>query len=1036
MTRRPRRHTWEPIPPSRRIGAERSARPRQGAGRFRRLVGAAAAIALVGALMGATGEFGLGAVESAVAAPGNPGVPSPGTPFFRETFSQQNATSAIDIRNYVGASGMTYSADPAWLPDAGSCNGWILNATTPVANPGSAADRDCRRGDAWTDLQTMTTEMGLAQGMSAADAQRNQAMTAFSNNHLGLQDPGYVLRTNKSLTGVAGHYYVVSAQLAAINCGAAVQPSFTFSLIVTGQANAVTSGLNPCASGPARLAISTLNSTAYKLGSPASLGFTLYNATASGNGNDVAVDIPSILDVTPQLDKSFSPTTVNVGGVSRLTFTVTNTSELAAKNGWSFTDNLPSGLVVASTPGVQTTCSGGSATAVAGSSTVSVSGNLNAGQASCTVSVNVTAPAGTYQNCAANFPVLNGVLAPACATVQFVNAAAFTIRKQAFSGSTELAQGATVQPGTTITYRVTATNTGSVAIANTVLQDNLSDVLDNATFVSGSAQLSVGFLTTPVANPSGSTLTTAGFTLPAGGSAVLEYKVTVNANAWSATLRNTVVGQGGTPANPVNPTCPVSCTTTQVTPAATASWTVGKQAYAGATLLEQGATVQPGTVITYRVTATNTGPVTVANAAMRDNLADVLDNATFVPGSAHLMLGSLAIPVDEPNGSNTTLASWTFSLPASTTVVLEYKVTVNADAWSATLRNVVTGSSSTIPPSCPVSCTTTQVTPASAPSWELGKEALIGTTVLSQGAVVQPGDSITYRVTAKNTGAVAITNATLTDDLSQVLDDATFVAGSVRLTIGSGAPATIPDPAGPTLSTTFALPAGTTAVLTYQAKVKDDAWSAILRNAVVGSAGTPENPVTPTCPVSCTTTQNTPTPFQILKVGEDSTGAVVPMDGSQWAIFTAASGGTPVVGAVIPATDANGTVTGLFRDATLAPGTYWLEETRALDGFALLATRVQFTIAAGGTLTLGAQSASTVTVIDQDGIPTIRVEDVPAFALPDAGGSGVTVIYLAGGALLAAAILAAGLNVVRRRRNPRGRGETSQPATQPNNEAP
>ncbi|GFZ75806.1 prealbumin-like fold domain-containing protein, partial [Microbacterium album] len=140
------------------------------------------------------------------------------------------------------------------------------------------------------------------------------------------------------------------------------------------------------------------------------------------------------------------------------------------------------------------------------------------------------------------------------------------------------------------------------------------------------------------------------------------------------------------------------------------------------------------------------------------------------------------------------------------------------------------------------------------------------------------------------------------------------------------------------------------------------------------------------------------------------------MNGSEWAVYDAASGGTAVVASIAAATDADGDpLTGLFRDTTLTEGEYWLEETRALPGFQLLAQRVPFTVARDGTVTLPAGVSVNVTLVDVDGTPTIRVQDVPALDLPEAGGIGTLTIYLAGAALLAAAGVIAGIGFARRR---------------------
>ena len=61
----------------------------------------------------------------------------------------------------------------------------------------------------------------------------------------------------------------------------------------------------------------------------------IVNQQASGTGNDVAPDQISILDVTPQLARSFGTDRLNLRESTILTFTVTNTSELGAKAGFS-----------------------------------------------------------------------------------------------------------------------------------------------------------------------------------------------------------------------------------------------------------------------------------------------------------------------------------------------------------------------------------------------------------------------------------------------------------------------------------------------------------------------------------------------------------------------------------------------------------------------------------------------------------------------------------------------------------------------------
>ncbi|WP_133754875.1 SpaA isopeptide-forming pilin-related protein [Naumannella halotolerans] len=134
------------------------------------------------------------------------------------------------------------------------------------------------------------------------------------------------------------------------------------------------------------------------------------------------------------------------------------------------------------------------------------------------------------------------------------------------------------------------------------------------------------------------------------------------------------------------------------------------------------------------------------------------------------------------------------------------------------------------------------------------------------GSLVSPGQTITYTVTAANTGNVDLTPATVTDDLSDVLDDASYVEGSAAARIGEQ---TVDSPtvADDTLTWSGGLGVGETVTLTYQVRVDADVVATDrLVNVVVGEGSVPPG-VTP--PVSnCVpgqtnpecTTNHTPSP--------------------------------------------------------------------------------------------------------------------------------------------------------------------------------
>src|SRR6185312_13367208 len=130
------------------------------------------------------------------------------------------------------------------------------------------------------------------------------------------------------------------------------------------------------------------------------------NVTANGvllNG----VTNQSLDVVQASLNKAFAPATIAQGGVSTLTFTLANGAGNPAQSGINFQDNLPPNVVVAGAPNITTTCPSGTGVvaAAAAATSITVTGAaMNAAQASCTISVDVTSNivGGPYNNTSAN----------------------------------------------------------------------------------------------------------------------------------------------------------------------------------------------------------------------------------------------------------------------------------------------------------------------------------------------------------------------------------------------------------------------------------------------------------------------------------------------------------------------------------------------------------------------------------------------------------------------------------------------------------
>lgn len=114
--------------------------------------------------------------------------------------------------------------------------------------------------------------------------------------------------------------------------------------------------------------------------------------TSSAGNSGPAVATLTIEAGLPGFAKSFGPDMVQLGGTSTLTFLVDNTVNESTAFSLAFTDDLPPGLEITDPADISNGC-GGTLTAPAGGSTISlVSGSVGAG-ASCTISVDVTATA-------------------------------------------------------------------------------------------------------------------------------------------------------------------------------------------------------------------------------------------------------------------------------------------------------------------------------------------------------------------------------------------------------------------------------------------------------------------------------------------------------------------------------------------------------------------------------------------------------------------------------------------------------------------
>ena len=171
----------------------------------------------------------------------------------------------------------------------------------------------------------------------------------------------------------------------------------------------------------------------------------------------------------PGFTKQFSPSTTSAGVPVTLSFSITNNSGIRL-TGLSFTDSLPTGLVVDTPLNITNTC-GGTASALAGGTSIALSGGTLAANATCIVTVQVVASApGTYTNP----PVtLTSAQAPAVQSAP-VNLTVNQVARPAF---TKIFSPSTAPPGTSVVLVFTITNNAPVPLSGLNFIDVLPDGL-------------------------------------------------------------------------------------------------------------------------------------------------------------------------------------------------------------------------------------------------------------------------------------------------------------------------------------------------------------------------------------------------------------------------------------------------------------------------------------------------------------------------------------------------------------------------------
>ncbi len=274
-----------------------------------------------------------------------------------------------------------------------------------------------------------------------------------------------------------------------------------------------------------------------------------------------------------------------------------------------------------------------------------------------------------------------------------------------------------ISVGDVLTYTITATNSGTTTLSNVVVTDNLI-------------------------SPNSNTCAT----LAPGATCVLSGTYTVT----QADIDNgSIVNTAGVVSNEI--TTPVEATNTS-TPNIVDDLSIVKPAPANADEDSSG-DVSLGDTLTYSITATNSGTTTLSNVVVSDNLISPNSNscATLAPGATCILTGTYSVTqADVDNGSI-----------ANTAGVLSNEITTPVEATNTTN----TGQNDDL----------SIVKPAPANADEDGS------------ADVSLGDTLTYTITATNSGTTTLTNVVVSDNLISPNSNtcATLAPGAICVLTGT-----------------------------------------------------------------------------------------------------------------------------------------------------------------------------------------------------------------------------------------------------------
>ncbi|GFE57585.1 DUF11 domain-containing protein [Geobacter sp. AOG1] len=375
-------------------------------------------------------------------------------------------------------------------------------------------------------------------------------------------------------------------------------------------------------------------------------GATSSTNTSPGPNSNTATLVAYL--TAPTVTKAFANSGFQVGGTNRLTITLTNPNG-ADVTGVNFTDTFPANLSIAAVPNLSSTC-GGTATAAAGTATLSLAGGTIPTSGACSLAVDVTtATVGTYTNTLSTNAITSTNANPTPSAPVSSSTTAYlppTVTKS-FSP-------ATIGMGGNSSLVITVANPAAnpANLTGVSINDAYTGTLANN--AAGGVVCSAGSGATLTGGINGGTsVGFSGGTITPGGSCTITQSVTATSTVSNTTTAPVATG----PANPLTGTAASATLTVFSLP----SLVFVKQASTAA--------AAPGQIITYTLLTTNSGLGIATSVVLSDAMSPYIAwgvNSFGANVPFQMIDGSPAagLTLGTPVYSNDNGATWTY-VPSS-----------------------------------------------------------------------------------------------------------------------------------------------------------------------------------------------------------------------------------------------------------------------------------------------------------------------------------------------------------------------------------